>query len=108
MKSFPEGMLKAYPKEAEQIRLGYKWSPLKFYYRQFTNGPWEYPWELRLKMLLRSEYVLATPVNAILVVTIKAFKPDARVYDRIVTNMNRLGWAAMDLRTATRERSGYR
>ena len=104
LKSVPAGITKEYPNEKELVEYGYKWSPLKLYYRKFSAGPWDKPWDLRMELLTRSEFVLAAPVDVTLVITIRAFKTDTKVYDELVTQMNRLGWAAIDLRTVSRGR----
>jgi hypothetical protein len=79
----PEGLLKAYPNEEEQVKWGFKWSPLKMYYRQFTSYPAGKPWELRLEMLSRAGFVLEAAVTVYLIVTVRAFKPGANVYNEM-------------------------
>jgi serine protease AprX len=104
VKSVPAGITKEYPNEKELVEYGYKWSPLKLYYRKFIKSPWDKQWELRMELLTRSEFVLTAPLDVTLIVTVRAFKTDTRVYDEWVNQMNQLGWGPVDLRIASRGR----
>jgi hypothetical protein len=100
----PVGMKKAYPNELEQIAHGFKWSPLKFYYRRFVRGPADKTWEVRLELLNRDGFVLASPVQVYLIVTVRALAGEAQVYNEMVQEMARLGWAANDLKFRSSQR----
>ena len=82
---------------------GYQWSPLKLYFRRFKRGPVQ-PWRLTLQALNRAEYVTTEPQRAILLVTIRSHDAAALVYDEMVNEMNKLGWATADLQIRSRVR----
>ncbi|SRR5579871_631871 len=100
----PVGMKKAYPTEEDLVKHGYKWSPLKFYHHRFVRGPADKAWELRLEMLVRAGFVLQSPVPVFLIITLRSLEPGLPVYDEMVQEMAKLGWAASNLRVRSRER----
>jgi putative addiction module CopG family antidote len=95
---------KAYPNEVDQIKYGFKWSPLKFYHRRFSRGPTDGNWELRLKMLARSGVMIVDPIDIFLIMTIRSLVPGLPVYKKLVTEMAKLSWGAPDLKLRSRER----
>jgi hypothetical protein len=54
-------------------------------------------WEIRLEILNRQGFQLEAPVMVYAVVTVRALSGEAEVYNEMVQEMNRLGWAANDL-----------
>ena len=57
--------------EDDLVKHGYKWSPLKLYYRKFRRGPTDKPWRLTLELLNRAEHVPAAPQDVILIITVR-------------------------------------
>jgi serine protease AprX len=96
--------------ERDLIKYGYKWSPVKFYYRNLSrkNALGSQKWELRLSLKRRSGVPQISESHvAYLLVTIKDRKQGLitrKVYDELVTAMTRLGWGAQDLKLQSRER----
>ena len=100
----PESLASA--SEPELVKNGYKWSPLKLYYRKFSRGPVGHPWRLSLELISRAETPLAGPQDVLIIITLRAKNPQAPVYNELVRDMNRLNWGAQDLalRSQTRMR----
>lgn len=100
----PRQLKKLYPGEKDRVQHGFKWSPLKFYHRKFSRKEVQGPWELRLGMLTRNGVVLENPIDVFLVVTLRSAKPEATVYNELVTEMAQLGWGANNLKIRSQER----
>lgn len=98
----PKGITKGLEKRL--VSEGFKWSPLKFYYRKFTRGATRRRWQLRLDLLTRSNYVLREPMNAVLLITIRAIDRHLFVYQGLLREMERLRWGATDLQIRSRLR----
>ena len=108
--------IKPYPKsldsgfEKELVKHGFKWSPYKFYYRNFErknelgNKDWRLQLKLKRRALLKE---LPDTQTAYLIVTIRVRESEDEffIYDELVREMSRLGWAAVDLRLQSRGRS---
>ena len=90
--------------EEELIKNGLKWSPLKLYYRSFQRGPANEAWRLTLEMLNRAEIPEDEIQDVVLIITIRAANPSARIYDEVVRDMARLNWGAHDLQIRSRAR----
>jgi serine protease AprX len=91
--------------EKELIKHGYKWSPLKLYYRKFQRGDGpKGTWRLKLETLNRSHTHRHAEYDVILLITIRAVNEDATVYDELVREMDVLGWSAQDLEIRSRPR----
>lgn len=90
--------------EAELVKHGFKWSPLKLYYRKLVRLAADKEWRLLLERLDRAENADLNQQDVVVVVTVR--DPDGRtpVYDRVVQSMNRLGWVTQDLRVRSRTR----
>ncbi len=99
----PKKLSSAY--EEELIQQGYKWSPLKLYYRKFSRGPTNKPWRLTLDMLNRSDHESSEQQNVYLIITIKGQSEEQQVYNEFVREMDRLGWGASDLQLRSRLRA---
>ena len=56
------------------------------------------------ELLNRSEYISVEPQDVVLLVTIREVRSDLPVYGELVTEMDRLGWGAMNLEVRSRER----
>jgi hypothetical protein len=99
------------PKEATRgyeqalVKEGYKWSPLKLYHRPFEAGPTGKRWRLHMETLHRSGFHPQKAQPVILLVTIRDPNNKAPVYDAMVQEMERLAWAPMNLRIASRVRA---
>lgn len=91
----PKAITEGY--EEDLVKSGFKWSPLKLYYRNFQRGPAIGPWRLTLEMLNRAEVPEDEIQDVVLIVTIRAANPEARIYDELVTEMTRLNWGATNL-----------
>jgi serine protease AprX len=98
------------PKEIVQgyedalVKEGFKWSPLKLYYRSFESGPINKRWRLHLEILNRSGVKCKEPQKVVLLVTIRDPTGLAFVYNAMVKEMERLSWGAQNLRIASRVR----
>ncbi len=90
--------------EEDLVKHGYKWSPLKLYYRKFSRGPAGKEWRLSMEMLTRPEPEPILQQDVVLLVTVRGKSPDLPVYDEMVRAMNRLGWGASDLEIRSRDR----
>ena len=90
--------------EEDLVRNGYKWSPTKLYYREFTRGPMNKRWRLKLSLLHRSGFVTTEPQDVVLIVTVRDHVASGYVYDGMVREMNRLGWDMQDLPLRSRVR----
>jgi len=91
--------------EKDLVEHGYKWSPIKLYYRKFSRGPGNARWGLRLQRFDRQEY--GNPQreqHVAVVISVRDPKGVAPVYNEIVTSMNALGWSTHDLRLQSRPR----
>jgi hypothetical protein len=98
----PKQLTDAY--EDDLIKHGYKWSPLKLYYRRFQRGPTEKPWRLTLELLNRAEHVATAAQDIVLVITLRDPGGTEPVYDELVQSMNQLNWNTQDLQVRTRVR----
>jgi serine protease AprX len=83
--------------DKDMVEHGYKWSPLKLYYREFQRGLAGKRWRLTLDALNRAEFA-GEELDVIIFITIRSQQPGANVYNEMVQEMNRLGWGATDLR----------
>ena len=90
---------KATGKEKDLVEHGYKWSPLKFYYRKFVNGPAGKEWRLTFDMMDRAEHASIEEQDVTLFINIRSMDDNIPVYNEMVQEMARLCWAAQDLRT---------
>lgn len=98
----PRGETEGY--EADLVKKGYKWSPIKLYHRTFQRGPTDREWRLRVERYDRAEYNDPDGQDAVLVVTIRDPDGEAAVYNEVVRTMAQLGWAAQDLQIHSRAR----
>jgi hypothetical protein len=90
--------------EADLVKHGFKWSPLKLYHRRMHRGPADKPWRLTLELLNRSQHVLAAPQEVFVVITVRDPAGVANVYDEFTQEMNHLGWNSQDLQVRSRPR----
>ncbi len=88
--------------EAELIKHGYKWAPLKLYYRKFSQAAAGRDWRLTLDVLNRSETLIEDPQDVTLIITVRANSD--LVYDQMVQSMLKLNWGAQDLKVRSRIR----
>lgn len=98
----PKSLSEGY--EAELVKHGFKWSPLKLYYRKLARLPAGMEWRLLLERLDRAENADALQQDVVVVVTVRDPEGRIPVYDRVVQSMNRLGWVTQDLRVRSRTR----
>ena len=84
--------------EENLVKGGYKWSPLKFYYRKLENVPADLAWRLSLWQESRSEFVPQGNQEVIVLVTIRAANPNAQIYEALTQQMLQLSWATQELR----------
>lgn len=90
--------------EERLVKEGYKWSPVKLYYRAFERGPMRKKWRLHLETLDRFGHKSDVPQSVVLLVTVRDPLGNAFVYDGMVREMNRLAWGVQDLRIKSRVR----
>ena len=83
--------------ESSRVTKGYKWSPVKSYYRNFKNGmkAWE-GWKIRINMIERDD--LEPKQDFILIVTIKGRLND-QVYNDVVLGLQNQGFISVNLET---------
>ena len=91
--------------ERDLIEHGFKWSPVKVYRRRMPQGVECRLWRLDIGVHHRSGYAPTAPQSVCLVITIGDPKQEAPVYNEMVTQMQRLGWAANDLQLRARVRA---
>jgi serine protease AprX len=92
--------------ERDLVEYGFKWSPVKVYRREMVKGVQGRTWRLDLSVHHRGSHVTTEPQSAALVITIADPMKAAPVYDQMVVEMNKLGWATSDLFVETRLRPG--
>jgi hypothetical protein len=90
--------------EKSLISEGFKWSPMKLYYRSFSAGPTLKRWRLHLEILNRSAHNVKEAQPIILFVTIRDPLGKAPVYEEMVAEMERLSWGAQNLRIKSQSR----
>ncbi len=98
---FPEGVSEG--REKHLIEYGYKWSPLKLYYRRFKRGPSGKDWRLTLRMLEHSGDV-HDEQHAVLIITIRDPAGKQPVYNELSRRMKTLAWDIHDLQVKSRSR----
>jgi serine protease AprX len=97
---------KAYEKDL--VEHGFKWSPVKVYRREMVKGVKGKNWRLDLSVHHRSAHTPTKPNRAALVVTISDPGRKEPVYNEMVSQMNKLGWTAVDLQVKSRIRTQRR
>jgi hypothetical protein len=90
--------------EEDLVQHGFKWSPVKVYRREMVKGVKGKKWRLDLSVHHRAGHAPAAPERAVLIVTVSDPARQAPVYNEMVVQMNRLGWAATDLQIRPRLR----
>lgn len=90
--------------EQDLVEHGFKWSPVKVYRREIPKGVKGETWRLDLSVEHRSGHVSTTPQQAALIITVSDPLRKAPVYNEMVVQMNKLGWAASDLQIRPRLR----
>lgn len=91
--------------ERDLVEHGFKWSPVKVYRREMVRGISGQVWRLDLSVQHRANHVPLDLDRAVLIITVSDPKRVAPVYDEMVVQMNRLGWAATDLQIRPRIRT---
>lgn len=91
--------------EKDLVEYGFKWSPVKVYRREMVRGVRGENWRLDLSIHHRSSHVQLKPQTAVLIITVSDPKKTAPVYNEMVVEMARLGWAASDLQVRPRVRT---
>lgn len=89
----PDDMSQLY--EKSQIENGFKWSPVKVYYKRFPRGVDIKPdeWRLKMKVERRAEEIVPEhPQKATLVLSIRSKDSSHPVYNQTVKKINSLGW----------------
>jgi len=89
--------------EDYQIKYGLKWSPTKVYRRLIKNGINANYWNLKLRLLTRSNYKLLKPLKVSLVLTLRDPHKKANIYDEVMVNMNKNGWITEELRIRSQQ-----
>lgn len=91
--------------EQKLVQEGFKWSPLKMYYRRFHRGPVNARWRLHMEILNRLGVRCREPQKVVLIVTIRDPDGIAPVYHNLVEDMNQLAWGPQDLQIQSRVRA---
>ncbi len=90
--------------EKDQVRFGFKWSPVKVYRREMKRGVECNEWDLQVRMLTRSGFKPVSKLKVALVVTLRSRNTEDPVYDQVVAKMQNIGWVTQDLRVEERLR----
>ncbi|HAV5427114.1 TPA: hypothetical protein JI091_08945 [Acinetobacter baumannii] len=84
--------------EESQIKNGFKWSPVKAYYKRFPQGTDVDTWRLKMKVMRRAEEEKPNNAqNATLVLTIRALDPKLPVYNEMIQELRSLGWVTQPI-----------
>ncbi|MGN8009444.1 S8 family anti-phage peptidase IteS [Acinetobacter sp. 22301] len=84
--------------EVSQIEHGFKWSPVKAYYKRFPRGTGVETWRLKMKVMRRAEEDMPqTAQNAILVLTIRSLDPELPVYNEMIQEFRSMGWVTQPI-----------
>lgn len=87
----PDDVNKRY--ESSQIEHGFKWSPVKAYYKKFPQGKDVDTWRLKMNVMRRAEEIMPDHAqNATLVLTIRSIDPLLPVYNEMVVELRKQGW----------------
>ena len=90
--------------EQDLVEHGFNWSPVKVYRREMVKGIHGETWRLDLSVHRRAGHASMGPENAVLIITVSDPEKKAPVYNEMVRQMNKLGWAATDLQIRPRLR----
>ena len=88
--------------EKAMIESGFKWSPIKSYYRKISNGiTCKDGWKIRLDMTPRNNLQVASQ-EFVLLVTIRNLEESdnlesKNIYTEVVQGLNKLGYVVNDL-----------
>ena len=88
--------------ERDLVEHGFKWSPVKVYRREMVRGVRGKTWRLDLSLHHRASYISSDPEHAVLIITVADPQKKAEVYNEMVVQMAKLGWAAADLQLRPR------
>lgn len=91
--------------ETDQVRQGFKWSPVKVYRRDRVRGISGELWRLDLSVHYRADHQPRRPARAAMIITIADPEQIQPVYNEMVVQMNLSGWAPVDLQVQQRLRS---
>jgi transposase InsO family protein len=91
--------------EQDLVEHGFKWSPVRVYRREMVRGVRGENWRLDLSLHHRASHVSLDDERALLVITVSDPPKTAPVYNEMVVQMTKLGWAATDLRVQPRIRT---
>lgn len=87
------------------VKEGFKWSPVKAYYRKLSRFSADINWELRLEMSRRANEPQLEEQTVYLLLTLRDLTGNANVYDELVQEMTKLAWGPQDLRLRSRQRA---
>jgi serine protease AprX len=91
--------------EQHLVEHGFKWSPVKVYRREMVRGVRGKTWRLDISVHHRANHVSVNFERAVLILTVSDPEKSALVYNEMVVQMNRLGWAPTDLQLRPRLRA---
>lgn len=90
--------------EAEQVENGFKWSPVKSYYRNMTKGILEQQgWKLRIDMSPRFNELITSQEFA-LIITIRDTSEEEDIYTDVITELRNNGYITNDLQLKSQVR----
>jgi hypothetical protein len=78
---------------------------VKVYRREMVRGVRGETWRLDLSVTHRAGHSSITAERAVLMITVSDPEKKAPVYDEMVVQMNKLGWASTDLQIRPRIRA---
>tara|TARA_E500000305_G_scaffold111420_2_gene123574 strand:+ start:247078 stop:249330 length:2253 start_codon:yes stop_codon:yes gene_type:complete len=90
--------------EKQLIEEGFKWSPLKAYYRKLSRFDPGIEWEFRLDISRRDGFVFEQEQKICTLITFRDPNGIANVYDEMVQEMNNRAWNAQDLKIQSEQR----
>ena len=82
--------------ERNQIANGFKWSPIKVYYKSIRGTKGD-NWRLRIKPTNRRGYYQTEPQDAILIMSLIDPNKEKPVYTEVSRNIINLGWRTRDI-----------
>ncbi|MGC3971678.1 MAG: hypothetical protein QM775_31335 [Pirellulales bacterium] len=94
--------------EQDLIKEGFKWSPVKAYYRRCTKLDPSLQWEFRAEVSKRANHGSPIDQDVCVLITIRDPLGQANVYDEMVRSMNQVGWSPQDIRLRSRSRGRFR
>lgn len=89
--------------EREQVENGFKWSPIKSYYKKMNGIDVRDDWKVLINMVQRNEEQIPEQ-DFVLLITLRANDAEIDLYSDVVNGLRRLNYITQDLNTRYQER----